>query len=157
MIVCFWVRNATEESINLQNSKYFRFLKDSKPSSYPISIRYFLLFWHFLGQCGVGWTMSQQLPQRWVIDSSDSKACQAWDTYYHCLGVYFSCNYLRNLIGKQSNEKECRKAILWSVVRCFVGNKAQEGFILIFREIVMVDWRIGPIFVLVFIPISIRK
>ena len=37
--------------MNLQNSKYFQFLKDSKPSSHPNSIRYFLLFWQFLGQC----------------------------------------------------------------------------------------------------------
>ena len=37
--------------MNLQNSEYFRFLKDSKPSSHPNSIRYFLLFWQFLGQC----------------------------------------------------------------------------------------------------------
>ena len=45
------VRNATQEFVNLQNSKYFRFLKDSKPSFHPNSICYFLLFWQFLGQC----------------------------------------------------------------------------------------------------------
>ena len=45
------VRNATKEFVNLQNSKYFRFLKDSKPSFHPNSICYFLLFWQFLGQC----------------------------------------------------------------------------------------------------------
>ena len=39
--------------MNLQNSKYFQFFKDSKPSSHPNSIRYFLLFWQFLGQCAM--------------------------------------------------------------------------------------------------------
>ena len=38
------VRVTTEEFDNIQNSEYFRFLTDSKPPSYPNSVRYFLLF-----------------------------------------------------------------------------------------------------------------
>jgi hypothetical protein len=45
------VRVTTEEFNNIQNSEYFRFLTDSKPPSYPNSLRYFLLFLQFPGRC----------------------------------------------------------------------------------------------------------
>ena len=47
---------------NIQYSGYFRFLKDSKPPSYPNSVRYFLRFYQFLEQCERRGTKSM----RWV-------------------------------------------------------------------------------------------